>query len=341
MERKTVLFAPLNWGLGHASRSIPIIYKYLDQDYNVILAADGDAYSLLSQEFPQLKIIRLADIRVKYLKGFLFPLGLCTIALKISYKNYKEHIQLAQIIEQVSVDVVISDNRYGLWSKKVKNILITHQLSIFPPKILRFSTAFLRKIIQKKLSHFDEVWVPDYESEPSLAGLLSHQKNVHPNIKYIGPISRYSQEVVAENEEIVAIISGPEPFKNQLANKIAEISTVNSMNITMYGNGIKLTKEAPFVNVIQKASFYQLNTALNQANLVIASGGYTTLMDLHLLQKKAILIPTPNQTEQEYLAKTNQSHPHFTFVKFANLQTLPELIKRQNTNDLNTKRIIN
>lgn len=328
MEKKTVLFAPLNWGLGHASRSIPIIYEHLSQ-YNVLLAADGEAYSLLNQEFPQLKIIRLTDIRVKYLKGFLFPLGLCTIALKISYRNYKEHIQLAQIIEQESVDMVISDNRYGLWSKKVKSILITHQLSIIPPKILRFTTVFLRKIIQKKLSHFDEVWVPDYDSEPSLAGLLSHQKNVHPTIKYIGPISRYNQETVDENEEIIAIISGPEPFRNQLVNKLAEISTTNSMEITLYGNGIKLTEEAPFVNVIQKASFYQLNTALNQANLVIASGGYTTLMDLHLLEKRAILIPTPNQTEQEYLADINQLHPLFTFVTFENLHKLSEIIKQQ------------
>ncbi len=327
MEKVKVLFAPLNWGLGHASRTTTVIHDYLNQShYHVVIAADGEAFTFLKQEFPQIEIFRLTDVKVRYFKGHLFSLGLFIIALKIVYRNWKEHLQLTRLIEQESINVVISDNRYGLWNRNVKNILITHQLSIFPPKYFHWIAPFLRKIIKKKISHFDEIWIPDYDRSPGLSGELSHGTKIHPNVQYIGPISRYKIQPTNQKQNIVALISGPEPFKSQLLYNLMELR----IPITLYGNNLVVKKRNPDVTIIQNATYVQLNQALNEASCVIASGGYTTIMDLHILNKKAILIPTPHQTEQAYLAQNNKENPNFTFLKYDEVEKIPQILRQHN-----------
>lgn len=323
MEQKTILFGVLNWGLGHASRSIPIIHNLISNPaIKVILAADGDAYNMLSLEFPTLQIVRVEDIHVRYKSGKWLPFGLLITGIKLLNINRKEHKQATELVEKYDVDHIISDNRYGFWDQSIKNIIITHQLTLLPPKRFEFMEFLFRRIIKHRLAPFDEVWVPDLIQEPGIAGMLSHQPKAHPKIRYIGLWSRYCKASVQPLIPLVAIVSGPMPFRKQLAEKLIQIAEKNSTPLTLYTNNLQLNNPCKFVEVRQNASFQELNSALNRAEMVIASAGYTTIMDLIRLDKKAILIPTPGQTEQAYLAKINRNKMSIDFLQFHELDQL-------------------
>ena len=344
MDGKNILISTLNWGLGHASRSIPIIRELMNRNaHSIVLAADGDAFQMLSTEFPQLKIYKLPDINIHYLKGWLLPYGLFLNGLQLNQINKNEHKQITQIIETHNIDTIISDNRYGVWHPTTKNILITHQLTILPPKMFGFTSPILKYIIKRKIKPFTEIWVPDYIEFPGIAGILSHQSLQHSKMKYIGPLSRYYIKEKPSNEEvpsIVTIISGPMPFRQNLYDCLIEIFKNSNIQTTLFcTSDIVLTTEIPLIKVVVNASFNEINKALNQASMVICSGGYTTLMDLLAVQKKALIIPTPHQTEQEYIAKLHNQNPQFEFLKFDKIVELPEklslLEKRIFGNDIN------
>lgn len=318
MERKTVLFAPLNWGLGHVTRSIPIIYSYLNNpDYRVVLAADGEACKFLKMEFPELEIFKIKDVQVSYLKGIWLPFGILITGLNMIRVNANEHKALQILFENENVNLVISDNRYGMWNRSVKSVMITHQLTILPPKLFSFASPFFKRFIKRKLSKFNEIWVPDIEESPGLAGKLSHQRKMHPNIKYIGPQSRYFKIETTTKRQVVAIVSGPMPFRKILAERLIELADGAHVPMELYCNNVEISDNSSKVKIIQNAPFLELNQALNSAELVVASGGYSTLMDMVVLGKKAILIPTPHQSEQIYLSILN--HANIRFVHFGEL----------------------
>lgn len=331
VNQKTILFGVLNWGLGHASRSIPVIRNLLsNSNVTVILAADGAAYNLLSKEFPFLPIERVEDVKIRYKKGVWLPFGLLATGIKLHLINRKEHRQVAALVDKYAIDVVISDNRYGFWNINTSNFIITHQLSVLPPNGFGFTAALFRKIIKHKLAPFTEVWVPDQKEEPGFAGILSHQPKAHPQIRYIGLLSRYFQNAECNTTPmpLVAIVSGPMPFRKQLAEALIQLAEHRKTPLILFTNNLQLKSSSKYMEVRQNTSFKELNQSLNQAEIVIASGGYTTIMDLWLLQKKAILIPTPGQTEQAYLAKTNQNRWPFVFLSFSQLPQLFEQIEQ-------------
>jgi uncharacterized protein (TIGR00661 family) len=321
--QKTILFGVLNWGLGHASRSIPIIHNLISNpEVKVIIAADGEAYNLLSLEFPALQIVRVEDVHVQYKSDKWLPFGLLITGIMLLKINRKEHKQVSELVNKYDVDLIISDNRYGFWDQSRKNIIITHQLTLLPPRSFAFMEFLFRRIIKQRLAPFDEVWVPDLKQEPGIAGVLSHQPKAHPKIRYIGLWSRYCKEPVQSPIPLVAIVSGPMPFRKQLAEKLIQIAETNSTPLVLFTNDLQLKEQVEFVEVRQNASFQDLNSALNRAEMVVASAGYTTIMDLILLDKKAILIPTPGQTEQAYLAKTNRNKLPIDFLPFDELNQL-------------------
>jgi uncharacterized protein (TIGR00661 family) len=329
VNKKNILISTLNWGLGHATRSIPIIRELIAcPNYTIFLAADGEAYNLLSKEFPSLQIFLLSDIKIEYLKGKLLPLGLLLKGISLNRVNKIEHKNVNDLVEKYKIDLIISDNRYGVWNKRTKNILISHQLSIIPPKIFSFTKPFFDKIIRKKIAHFDEVWIPDYAEFPGLAGKLSHVDNQHYNCTFIGHKSRYSIDNQNTEGGIVCIVSGPMPFREQLLELIIEKCTEFNLNITIYSSlDIAVNNQNPLINIRLNATFEEINCALNSAEIIICSGGYTTIMDLMVLRKKAIIIPTPGQSEQEYLALLHCSNPQFLFTDYSKLHLLPKYIQ--------------
>ena len=313
-KNKTILIAPLDWGLGHATRCIPVIRQLLSQGFQVIIAADGKVQKLLQHEFPGLTIIHLSGYKILYSRNqYWLPLKIILQVPSILIRIYKEHQWLKKIIKQYSISAVISDNRFGLYHSSVPSVYITHQL------LIKSGNSFTEKIIQKIqywfIKKYTQCWVPDFEGPVNIAGELSHPAIVPPNVRYIGAVSRFEKKPGIEKlYDLMVIISGPEPQRSifekllfeqlrhykgnvLLVRGLPEIVQTDMKNNSLYCNQ---NKNIVIKNHLDAAA---LNIAMQQSELVICRSGYTTIMDLLKLQQKAILVPTPGQTEQEYLAK--------------------------------------
>ncbi|HLG38314.1 MAG TPA: hypothetical protein VI461_01560, partial [Chitinophagaceae bacterium] len=226
LRKLRILVAPLDWGLGHATRCIPIINELLRQDCDVWLAGEGAQKILLKQEFPELSFLDLPGYRVKYSRSAaamiwnMFSQG-SKILGAISYENK----WLKKTMKEHGFDAVISDNRYGLYHKDIPCIFITHQLVIKSP-LGKWSERILQKINYKYIQRFTECWVPDAAEEKNLAGELSHpEKKPGTILKYIGAVSRFEKisnlsSGSSENDDLLIILSGPEPQRTILENKI-------------------------------------------------------------------------------------------------------------------------
>lgn len=306
---QTVLVAPLDWGLGHATRCIPIIRALETKGFNVIIAADDAQAHLLNQEFPMLTILPIPGYRVRY-AGTRVGLALALIKQLPRLKKLinEEHQWLQQVIDQHQIDLVISDNRYGLYSEKVSCIFITHQLTIKAP--LGWLQKILQRINYRHINRFSACWVPDTEGEPNIAGVLSHPKQL-PAIPvwYMGILSRFREKKLKKKYDYCILLSGPEPQRSLLEEKFIQgLPKLNSTCLLVRGKPGET--ESIFigdkVTVKNHLRGNELEEAINQSDYIVCRSGYTSLMEILSLHKKAILIPTPGQTEQEYLAERLQ-----------------------------------
>jgi len=299
-----ILLAPLDWGLGHATRCIPIIKELLINKYEVWVAASGDQKMLLEEEFPFLSFVELPGYRIKYDKNRAFTLFKLIFSIpKILIRVKKENRWLRQFREKEGVDMVISDNRYGLWHRDLYCVLITHQL-----KIQSGMGDWMDRRIQRwhyrLINRFNACWVPDMPLGMGLAGKLSHPAQM-PGIptRYIGLLSRMEPSQMDETIDLLILLSGPEPQRSILEKMLWEqLKAFRGSFIFVRGlprGGSPLNG----TNVYDHLPARALNEYLSKAKLVVARSGYSTVMDLVRLQKRSILIPTPGQTEQEYLGK--------------------------------------
>ncbi len=303
---KKILVAPLDWGLGHATRCIPLIKFLTGSGHQVIIASYGGQMALLQNEFPKLQTIALKGYNIQYAgsKRWL-PFKILWQSPKILLSIRRENRWLQQTIKDFKIDLVISDNRFGLWSKLTPCVFITHQLNI------KASFPWLEKLIQKinysYINRYTACWVPDFEDSFNIAGILSHPLNM-PNIavKYIGPLCRFEKNITDEKKYgFLILLSGPEPQRTLLENKIFSLAPIlNGKVLILRGKPgsdekISLTPNCTIVNHLTTT---QLQQAFAESEYIISRCGYTTVMEVLSLQKKAILIPTPGQTEQEYLA---------------------------------------
>jgi uncharacterized protein (TIGR00661 family) len=309
-KRKKVLVAPLDWGLGHATRCIPIIKSFLEQGAEVIIAADDRAARLLKEEFPSLNHIHLHGYRIRYSKTLGMVLMIALQIPKILLAIWKEHQALKKIIREEQLDIVISDNRYGLWNKGVKCIFMTHQLMVKCPPVLKYFEPLLHRIILWFIKKYDECWVPDVANEKNLSGDLSHKYPFPSNAKFIGWLSRFNptQKIAVQKKyDLLVLLSGTEPQRTVLENILTnEIGKTNYRSLIVRGVPEE-KKQLVYRNNLSIVSYLNSNelfSAINDSETIISRPGYSTLMDLAATGKKAILIPTPGQTEQEYLAET-------------------------------------
>ena len=270
-----------------------------------MVAAEGATSALLKEEFADVKFLPLMGYRVKYSRRKIFlPWKMLSQFPKMIFTIYKEQQWLQQAIIKYDIDAVISDNRFGMYNNKVPCIYITHQL------LIKTGNRITEKIAQQIHYHFikkyKECWVPDFKEE-GLAGELSHPKNIPVNTKYIGCLSRFEKADVEIKYDLLISISGPEPqrtiFEQQLFGDLK-----NFKGKVLFVRGLphadnQLSSGNINIEIKNHLSGKDLNNAMLQSEMVISRCGYTTVMDLVKLNKKAILIPTPGQTEQEYLAK--------------------------------------
>lgn len=304
--KKRILVAPLNWGIGHATRCIPVIKALLNNNYDTIIASDGNALELLKKEFPALICLPLASYNVKYAKNRRF---FKWVLFKQSTKFYKailaEKKQTDSLVEEYNLSGIISDNRLGVRSTKVPSVFITHQLNVLSGMTSRSTSKMHQQFIKK----FDSVWVPDFEKEPNLSGKLGHlfPKKKELKVTYIGPLSRLTKKISAKKYDILVLLSGPEPQRYLLEEKLLKELKKYEGEILFVKGKIEskqtISKQNPFT-IYNFMTSHDLEVAINCSELIISRSGYTTIMDLARLEKRAFFIPTPGQSEQEYLAKS-------------------------------------
>ena len=207
-----------------------------------------------------------------------------------------------KIIDKEGISGIISDNRFGVRSKKVPSIYITHQLNVFSG-----NTSFLTSLAhQKIIAKFDSCWVPDYKGNISLAGKLSNLEGSKLNIKYLGPVSRFSYEETPVKNDLLIILSGPEPQRSLLEKMLTEELKNYNKRILLVRGVVSEKQEVSQTKNIRTVNYMlleELQAAINESELVLARSGFSTIMDLEKLMAKAFFIPTPGQHEQEYLAK--------------------------------------
>ena len=303
-----VLIAPLDWGLGHATRCIPIIKELINQKCQVIVATDGAQKALLHEEFPFLTFVELPGYRVRYGKNrALTFLRLIASIPKILIRIKRENGWLRRFADRERPDLVISDNRYGLYLPGTVTIFITHQLSIRTP-FGKVADRLLQRINYSAIGRFSVCWVPDMAGEDGLAGELSHPKLMPPvPTRYIGWLSRMQivPAPATKDFDVLVLLSGPEPQRTILEKMIIEQVPHCDCKMVLVrglpGGGGRSLKAPRGVVVYDHLPAGELGRLMLRSGVVLSRPGYSTVMDLARIGKKAIFIPTPGQTEQEYL----------------------------------------
>ncbi|MDA3882817.1 MAG: glycosyltransferase [Bacteroidales bacterium] len=327
---KKIIITPLDWGLGHATRCIPII-KELAKNNTCIIATSGRALELLRQEFPNLSIEEIPAYNIAYGKNKFWTMLklLFQIPKSVIVKN-KEVLIADELVQKHNADLIISDNRFGMHSKLCKNVFITHQIRVRLPLCLRLFEYSFFMINRIMISKFDECWIPDYEGTKNLSGILSHSWSV-PNMHYIGPLSGRELTNCPMEYDVVAIISGPEPqrtiFEKELRAILPQLPykscivrgvVASKNNFTHIGN----------CRIQTFATNEEINKFLCGSKIIISRAGYSSIMDYENLKLKAILVPTPGQSEQLYLGQYLQHKEHYWCVPQQKLsKKLPMIIR--------------
>ena len=328
-----ILIAPLDWGLGHATRCIPIINHLIKLKCNVIIATEGKQHNLLKTEFPQLQFVHLPSYDIRYSnKKRFFNLKIILQLPKLIIAIRKEKKWLHQFLFNNNISTVISDNRYGLFHTSVQSIFITHQLTIkagFP-----FVEKMLEKLNYRHINHFSVCWIPDQCGKTNLAGKLSHPVKLPAiPVKYIGVLSRFDRQYqIIKQIKLLIVLSGPEPQRTLLEKIVLkQLDKIEKQVIFVRGlpgntTALPNQKNITFHNHLPAN---QLEQAFQQSEYLISRCGYTTVMDICKLKIKSILIPTPGQTEQEYLAEHLQKQGFCLSVKQEGFNLIKELEKAE------------
>lgn len=217
-------------------------------------------------------------------------------------------------IKEYDLRGIISDNRLGVFNKKVPSVFITHQLNVLTGNTSWLTGKMHRAIIDR----FDECWVPDAEGPANLSGRLGHLEHQWEKVRYIGPLSRFNKTDEAKTYDLTILLSGPEPQRTMLEDILkAEISDFSGKVLMIRGviEPHQTVRTDRNVTIYNYMASDELERALNQSRLVLSRSGYTTVMDLAKLGIKAFFIPTPGQYEQEYLARKLKNDGYVPFAK--------------------------
>jgi len=299
-----IIVAPLNWGLGHATRMVPIIQALLEQNINVHLASDGEALAVLKNSFPTLPATELPSYNIKYKHNSLLHNSF-SIGANMLRAIPKEKKAIHLLAKAIKADIIISDNRYGCHTDFTQNIFVTHQLNILTGNLTAKSVNIIN---QRLLKPFDTIWVPDYPNTPNLAGKLSHNSSFN-KIQYIGALSRFQPMVPTEKTiDVLTILSGPEPQRSYFEKIIRQQFADTQLKIVIVrGKPLAQTDTRP--NTINFAFTSELSQLIASSKLIISRSGYSSIMDYAALglfastDTQIIFVPTPGQPEQIYLAE--------------------------------------
>jgi uncharacterized protein (TIGR00661 family) len=301
---KKVLIAPLDWGLGHATRCIPVIRELILRGCSVSIGGSGDSLTLLQNEFPALIFFELPGYNPIYPSDGSMVWRMSSQLSKFRRVIKQEHDCVERIIRENGIDLVISDNRYGCWSKLVPCVFISHQTNILMPKRFGWLSNIVRYFNTQMINRFSYCCIPDYPGGSSLSGVLTSFGNhsIKTKVLYIGPLSRFKSSSPREKKfDVLCIFSGPEPQRSMLEKIVMDQLPSSGLRYFVV-RGVFSSPPAEHVHAVNFLTTEKLQHVIEQSEIVIARSGFSTVMDLAALGKKAIFVPTPGQTEQEYLA---------------------------------------
>jgi UDP-N-acetylglucosamine transferase subunit ALG13 len=316
-----VLVCPLDWGWGHASRVVPVIRALTQNGFRVKLGISGDSGKFLREEFPGLPAFEFPSPAIRYSKKKRQVWSIFKQVPKIILHTFKDHRHLKKLLKAEHIDLVISDHRYGLWNKQVYNIFITHQVFVKFPRGLKIAERIFNFFHRQAIKKYQECWVPDDKKNLNLAGKLSDSHPSLNNLHYIGTLSRFqhhSQQKEAKTEyDLLIILSGPEPQRSVLEDKLNEQLAGSNLNILFIRGTRRPQKSSahPGIKYFDYLPSERIQECIQESRIVVCRAGYTSIMDLVQLEKKALLIPTPGQCEQEYLADYLKRSKYFYSVK--------------------------
>ena len=307
-----VLLCPLDWGIGHASRCVPVIHNLRKLGFQVVVAASGRPLEFLRKEFPDIPCIDFPGMTVTYPNNARMALRMFLWIPKLLTGIWREHKALKKTALHAGASLIISDNRYGCWHATIPSIFMTHQLDIQVPATLRWAKGLLKFVNYWFINKYDECWIPDFEPHLGLAGVLSHPPKLPRNTHYIGILSRFSDnpfpagELSAHRFDLLVMLSGPEPQRTILEEKILRQLVNINLQVAVV-RGLPEFSETYVldgrIHVFSHLETGKMKELIANSNLVICRSGYSSIMDLVTLGKRAIFIPTPGQTEQEYLSR--------------------------------------
>lgn len=321
-QGKHILICPLNWGIGHATRCAPVISCLSALGHQPVIAADEAPLDLLTGMFPHLDYVVFKGYSPTYSKSRSqgLKLGLQIPQLLKSIQQESDFIEKNQ--SKLRLDGIISDNRYGARSKLLPSVFITHQINIRLPEGLSAFQKVVNLLNRSFINRFDECWVPDFPTEDNLSGRLSHPANLRIPTHYIGPLSRFSAAMETptgkpqDKIDLLVMLSGPEPQRSMLEDIIIDHSQAFTGKIVVL-RGLPSAKttlpDAGNLTFLNHASTDHIHSLIQAAGLIVSRSGYSTIMDLVSLGKKAYFVPTPGQSEQEFLALRMKARGWFDY----------------------------
>ena len=297
INNKTILLSPLDWGFGHTSRCVPLIRTLSANCNEIIFAGNATQINFINTEFPLIKTELIDGYNIYLSSQESTYKQVIKQSLKIVKTVKKETTWVKKYVSTNNIDLIISDNRYGFRHPDIQSVFIGHQLNLNLPKF--------KKIVNQQLANqinlFNECWIPDNE-ELNLSGSLSKSILIKIARNYIGLLSRFKIKTEVIKYDYLFIVSGPSPENNIFLNKIEQKIQKSNLKIAIV-SVIKSVNSNTNADYFCLPSTKLLNNLINQSECVVSKSGYTTIMEMVALNKKAILIPTKGQFEQEYLAK--------------------------------------
>ena len=324
MDKKyNILICPLEWGLGHAGRMIPLAQKLKDAGHKVLIGSGNEHQSLFRSEIPGLSYVNFPGFKPVYSPILPQYFALLLKLPVLLYHMLTEHFRLKSMIRVHNIDIVISDNRFGLWNKRIKTVYITHQPCIpFPAGLrsLEWIGILLHRFIIRKYTF---CFIPDLAGEVNVSGRLSHGVKLPSNTRFIGILSRFMTKDTSPAESgssfphNTVILSGPEPQRGILRKKLINILR-NKQLVTVIFEGkpsgsISQTGSGNIISY-DHLPLNEMKELIKGSENIITRSGYTVIMELLSMSRSALLIPTPGQTEQEYLAGYLSEKGWFTTV---------------------------
>ncbi|HOY47877.1 MAG TPA: hypothetical protein PL185_01350 [Flavobacteriales bacterium] len=305
-----ILVAPLDWGLGHAARCIPVIRELQNQGAQVIILGSPRVLAYLNVHISNLEQIPSNDTGVKYSSWLPAWLKILLQANIIKRSIQDEYTNLQSLIKIHQIDAIVSDNRYGLYAKSIPSILITHQVQPLTPRFLRFTQAFSNKRFLQLLKPFSEIWIPDLDSN-KISGRLAHVFSDSISVKNVGLLSRFGANLppIKSSNSILAIISGPEPQRSIFFQEIVRLQNAFFADTSIICENFPDKVSAASlenIRIILQPNDEQFIQEIERTQHLICRSGYSSIMDFIRLNRTALLIPTPGQTEQEYLSERCQ-----------------------------------